>query len=196
MLLASLCACTEETVVRKLEPKICNPYIPASAKRIEDVLDGASTVFWAKVIGYDANPRIVWIGENVIYRLQLIEVFKGDKSVIADELGYLKIEGVRPRYQFPFDPFLFEVTNYHREYLQSAETEVDSNIRRDKFYLQFNPRYCEYAPYFDVGISYLIVVTEPYSVVSFEPILSRDDAWYFRVAEKFRGQGENRGQTP
>ena len=188
MSLATLCACTEEVVVRKLEPKMCNPYVPAPPKRIEDVLDGASTVFSARVIGYDSNPRVVWIAENVVYRLQLIEVFKGEKSAIADEVGYLKIEGVRPRYQFQFDPYLFEVTNSHKEYLQRAETEGDSNIRRDRFHLQFNPRYCEYAPYFDVGIRYLIIVTEPYSVVSFEPILASDDAWYYRVAEKFRGQ--------
>jgi hypothetical protein len=188
MLLATLCACTEATVVRKLEPKICSPYVPAPPKRIEDVLDGASTIVLARVHGYDANHRKVWIGENVVYRLGVAEVFKGDKSVRADGLSFLKIEGVKPRYGFLFDPYLFVVMNQHREFLQSAETEADANIVRDRFYLQFNTRYCEYAPYFDVGINYLVVITEPYSVVSFEPILSADDPWYQRVAEKFRGQ--------
>lgn len=39
------------------------------------------------------------------------------------------------------------------------------------------PGYCEYAPYFEVGMDYVVVLSEPYTEISFEPIGSLFDPW-------------------
>ncbi len=155
--------------------KHCNPYAPRIPK-IDDVLKRADRIVLAKVRSVRSNPKNLWIGNNVIYTLDVVMVVKG-KGVPKQ----VELAGVKPKFEFAFDPALLDATYRHAEFLAKATLTESYPPQRERFHPADAPSYCEYAPYFEVGINYLIVLPEPYTAASFEPILTFEDAWLNRV---------------
>jgi hypothetical protein len=140
----------------------------------------------AKVRSVRSNPKDLWIGDNVIYKLGVVLVVKGKD--VPDEF---ELAGVKPKFEFLFDPALLDATYRHAEYLAKAVKTLDASPSRRRFHPADALSYCEYAPYFETGIEYLIVLPEPYTAVSFQPILTGDDAWLGRVVKGYGDSGGN-----
>lgn len=163
----------------------CRPYAPDRGKRVDDVLKEAKQILLVHVRSASKSAMTRWEGENVTYHLDVVQVLKGNEVRSSIKLG-----GVRMKHGFLFDPSLLDATYRHSIGLRTAETLEQANVTREPIVLAGRRGMCEFAPYFEVGLDYLILLGAPYSKISFEPIISPEDAWFLRVAKTF--ENENR----
>jgi hypothetical protein len=89
----------------------------------------------------------------------------------------IELPGVRMKWGFPFDPSLFDIGYRHAKGFAKTMKVTETMSTRRQVPLAGGGGYCEYAPYFEVGLDYVVVLPEPYSDISFEPIGSPFDPW-------------------
>ena len=154
----------------------CNVYNPGEPESVDAVVRRATLIVRARARSFRKNDNKIWRGENVVYQFDILHTIKG-----KDPGRTIELAGVRNKQDFPFDPSVLDVTFRHSQGLAKAKTVADAMVSRLAIPLADRNEYCEYAPYFDIGLEYLLILPEPYTQISFEPIITPFDAWLTRV---------------
>ncbi|MDZ4866345.1 MAG: hypothetical protein SGI91_03395 [Alphaproteobacteria bacterium] len=179
LLVSILCACAQTAFAADK----CSPHVGPKPKKIDAIINEADQVIWVRVRSVQSSSQKKWVGENVTYTLDVVQELKGNVGSTS-----LTLPGVRKRTAFVVDPLVLDASFRHDRGLSKADTTADAMVWRDFVPLVEKPGYCEYAPYFEVGLGYLLILTEPYSLISFEPILSPWDPWLARVERATRSR--------
>jgi hypothetical protein len=150
---------------------MCEAYASRPGLSIDAVLRSAKVIAVVRVSSAQPNPNAIWIGENFVYSLEVVDVIKGMPPMT------IKLPGVRMKWGFPFDPSLFDLGYRHANGFAKTMKVDQTMSTRQQVPLADGGGYCEYAPYFEVGLEYVVVLPEPYTQISFEPIGSFADPW-------------------
>lgn len=183
LFISSILSVSLSTNAPALGAERCNPYAPDRTNRVDDVLSQAKQVLLVHVRASSSNPKSLWEAENVVYELDVLQVIKGKETRRS-----ITLPGIRAKHDFLFDPSLLDVTYRHAIGLKTANKLYDAKVSRLRVPLVGRREYCEYAPYFEVGLDYLVLLGAPYTQISFEPIISPDDDWLARVRSTFKDE--------
>jgi hypothetical protein len=133
-------------------------------------------------------PKGEWRGANREFRVVIDIVVKGNEF---PEHRVFEIAGLESDSLYPIDPYVLGAHSKH----ESVEVEYPGFSQNNAEYPPFGGtrqfelasakglQECGYAPMLEVGMTYLMFLSQPYTSLSFEPIVNvADDAWLRRVS--------------
>jgi hypothetical protein len=133
-------------------------------------------------------PKGEWRGVNREFRVVIDFVVKGKE--VPDQ-NVFEIAGLESDSLYPIDPYVLRAHSLHaliEEKYPSPLTQNNAEYPPFGVTRQFElksakgPQTCDYAPVLEVGMTYLMFLSRPYSSLSFEPVVDiSDDAWLRRV---------------
>jgi hypothetical protein len=171
----------------------CHVYAPPPPEQIDAFIKRAERIVWVRAISSELNPISVWEiqgmhAQNVIYELDTIETLKGSEAPYR-----IRIPGVSVRHELGIDPDLLDVGYRHAKALAGAKDMYEAQGSSYEFRVAAKRNLCEFAPRFEIGMTYLLFLPDAFSPISAEPLLGRYDPWYERVSIATRGQGPSWG---
>jgi hypothetical protein len=154
---------------------------------VSDLVRRSRDIVVATVMEQRPLPNGDWRGVNREFRAVVDFVVKGDmfpSQVVFD------IAGLESDSLYPIDPYVLGAHSKH----ESVEVEYPGSFQNNAEYPPFGrtrqfklasakgQQECGYAPVLEVGMTYLMFLSRPYTSLSFEPIVDAgDDAWLRRV---------------
>jgi hypothetical protein len=148
-------------------------------RRNEDIVLGT-------VISRRPSSSGEWRGANRVFRVSVLGVLKGDERVREFDLA-----GLEPDNLYPIDPYVLAAHSMHATIKEAKHSSMPHNYSeyppfgattRYKLASAKGKQDCDYAPVLEVGMTYLMFLSRPYSHLSFEPIVYLGgDVWFEHV---------------
>jgi hypothetical protein len=154
---------------------------------VSDLVRRTGDIVVATVMEQRSLPDGEWRGMNREFRAVIDQVVKGD--AFPDRTVFV-VAGLESDSLYPIDPYVLGAHSRHEEveaeypgfFQDNAEYPPFGGTRQFKLASAKGQHECGYAPVLEVGMTYLMFLSRPYTSLSFEPIVHiGDNAWLRRV---------------
>ncbi len=158
----------------------------SALEAVSDLVRRNQDIVLGTVISRRPSSSGEWRGANRVFRVSVLGVLKGDERVREFDLA-----GLEPDNLYPIDPYVLAAHSMHATIKETSHPSMPHNYSeyppfgattRYKLTSAKGKQDCDYAPVLEVGMTYLMFLSRPYSHLSFEPIVYLGgDAWVEHV---------------
>lgn len=176
--------------MKDAKPEECPPTRQSSeqSEAVSDLVRRNQDIVLGTVVEQRPVSMGEWRGANRKFRVVIDSVLKG--NMFPEQIVF-EIVGLQSDSLYPIDPYVLGVHSKHASVAvkypppltqDNAEYPPFGATRKFKLTSAKGQNSCDYAPMLEVGMTYLMFLSRPYSHLSFEPIVNEaDDAWLAHV---------------